>query len=209
MNKEQNKQFRMFLSTQDFKDKNNATWSHIPRVAMYKNDLDEIIEKEEKVGFRSKLRNSIDWIKKKYWEFAIFNGELLIAEGVSSVTGASVGEMLGNNIESDVLVTGGTLLADNIGCLGTYGFMDYLKDRKTYSKNMKAFAGHMGKFGIAYVASGILSLGIKVGLTYYLNKEGYSGGEAALMAKIPSSGVYLVLMNLLGYRMGLVGNKEE
>ncbi|MBR9683136.1 hypothetical protein GOV03_01195 [Candidatus Woesearchaeota archaeon] len=174
--------------------------------------LEGVVEKTiktDKKGWRSRVRNSVDWVKEKYWDFAIFNGELLVAEGVSSVTGAAAGEMLSNSTESDLLITGGTILADSAGCVATYGFMDYLKNRKTYAENKKAFVGHMGKFGMAYLGSSAISVIIKVGLTYYLNKEGYSGGEAALLAKIPSSGVYLVLMNVLGYRMGLIGNKEE
>jgi hypothetical protein len=139
--------------------------------------------------------------KRNYKDFLVFNGKLLIAEVVSSVTGAVTGEILSDSIENKLLVTGGTMVGDGVGYLGTYAFTDYL-ERKG------AFAKHIGKFGIAYAVSGGASLVIKFLVTYYLNKEGYSGGEAALLARIPATSTFLLLMNILGYKMGLV-KKEK
>jgi hypothetical protein len=167
--------------------------------------LDELIEKNKKGA----IKRGVGWMRRKYGDFMIFNGELLIADGVASVAGAGTGEILSNNFENDLLVTGGTVAADTITYLGAFGFVSYLEKKNAYSKDKKAFAQHMGKFGLAFMLSGVLSFTIRLGMTYYLNKEGYSGGEAALLAKIPSVGVYLTLMNIVGYKLGLVGGKKK
>lgn len=163
----------------------------------------------KKKGRKGAIRRSVNWIKEKYGNFLVYNGELLIAEGVSSAAGAGAGEMLSNNLENDLLITGGTILADGVSCFGAYGFMAYLERKKVYSRNVKAFAKHMGKFGLAYLLSGILSVSIKFGLTYYLNKEGYSGGEAALLARVPATSVYILLMNIAGYKLGIIEREEN
>lgn len=160
--------------------------------------VDEVVEKS---GDWLK-KNCKDWLERNYKDFLIFNMKLLIAEGVSSVTAAATGEVLGNHLENKLLVTGGTMAGDGVGYLGTYAFTDYLERRG-------AFAKRMGRFGIAYMISGGVSLAIKFIFTYYYNKKGYSGGESSLMARLPATGAFLLLMNTLGYIMGLVGKEEK
>ena len=45
MNKKQRNYFRMFIGTQEFLDNKTTTWSPIKRIVVYKNDLDEVIER--------------------------------------------------------------------------------------------------------------------------------------------------------------------
>ena len=94
------------------------------------NSLDDVVQdaieesenkqNEDKKGL---VKKSVDWVKRKYRDFLIYNGELLIAEGVASVAGAGAGELLGNYIENDLVITGGTVIADTVTYLGAFGFM--------------------------------------------------------------------------------------
>lgn len=163
--------------------------------------LDELIEKNKKGA----IKRSVNWVKEKYRDFIIYNGELLIAEGVASAVETTVGEVLGNHLESDFLVAAGASVTSGLSCWGTYGFMAYLERRKDYSSTEKTFAKHMGKFILLNSLSG----GIKLCLMWYCKSKGFSGGEAALLAKGPSLITHFILMNTLGYKMGLVGKDKK
>ncbi len=161
-----------------------------------KNCFDDLTSLDDSINI------SKDFFKNNYKELLIFNGKLLIAEGTGSATGAGAGELLGNYVDDKGLVTAGTIVTDWLTCLIAYGFIDSVEKREASKKRLS-------RIGIAYTVSSILSGVFKWGYTLHYNKKGYSGGESALLARIPATCVYLLSMNVLGYIMGLVGKEEK
>ena len=80
MTAEQKNNYNMFLTTQHLLDNKTDTWSYIPRVVTYKNNLDELIarieDKLETTGADKKVTERKDQLKK------------LLAIKLSAVSGA-------------------------------------------------------------------------------------------------------------------------